>query len=359
VVLATASYDHKIRFWEASKEKCTRILRYPDSQVNALAITNDKQYIAAVGHQHAKIFAVHQGDGNPVRSYDAHSGNVTAVGFQSDAKWMYTASEDKFIRIWDLRAPRCQRQYECPAGVNSVALHPNQSEIVSGDQAGNIRFWDLQSNTCSQELSPKDYDCPIEFGSELLTNQNNEGGDGGNETPSPPPPPSSSSSEGPTSSFVPRHGGDAGGGAVRSVTMASDGSVVAAVNHAGRMFTWTPRSDGSGTGYVRKTVTNTNHNGYLLKCVLSPDCSKLVTCSSDKTAKIWSMSDHPRSVVMEKTLAQHQRWVWDACFSADSAYLLTASSDNTAKLWDVNSGEVIRHYTSTMAVTCVALNDSQ
>jgi target of rapamycin complex subunit LST8 len=126
VVLATAGYDHKIRFWEASREKCTKILRYPDSQVNALAITNDKQYIAAVGHQHAKIFEVHRGEGNPVRSYDAHSGNVTAVGFQSDSKWMYTSSEDKCIRIWDLRAPRCQRQYECPAGVNSVALSPTQ-----------------------------------------------------------------------------------------------------------------------------------------------------------------------------------------------------------------------------------------
>ena len=43
VVLATAGYDHKIRFWEASREKCVRMLRYPDSQVNALSITNDKQ----------------------------------------------------------------------------------------------------------------------------------------------------------------------------------------------------------------------------------------------------------------------------------------------------------------------------
>ncbi len=50
--------------------------------------------------------------------------------------------------------------------------------------------------------------------------------------------------------------------------------------------------------------------------------------------------------------------MWDACFSADSAYLVTASSDFTAKLWDVHSGEVIRNYTSTMAITCVALNDA-
>ena len=45
-------------------------------------------------------------------------------------------------------------------------------------------------------------------------------------------------------------------------------------------------------------------------------------------------------------------------FQADSAYLVTASSDLTAKLWDVQSGDVIRHYTGQMAMTCVALNDS-
>jgi WD40 repeat protein len=66
---------------------------------------------------------------------------------------------------------------------------------------------------------------------------------------------------------------------------------------------------GGGSGYVRKSVTDSNHHGYLLKCVLSPDCSKLVTCSSDKTAKIWSMADHPRRVQVEKTLAQHQRLI--------------------------------------------------
>jgi len=55
-----------------------------------------------------------------VRSYDAHLGNVTAVGFQCDAKWMFTGSEDKTIKIWDLRTQRAQRQYTCTAGVRAA-----------------------------------------------------------------------------------------------------------------------------------------------------------------------------------------------------------------------------------------------
>jgi G protein beta subunit-like protein len=49
VVLATAGYDHKIRFWEAPSGACIRIIKFADSQVNRLEITPDKQFIAAAG----------------------------------------------------------------------------------------------------------------------------------------------------------------------------------------------------------------------------------------------------------------------------------------------------------------------
>ncbi len=38
-----------------------------------------------------------------VVKYDGHTGNITVVGFQKDAKWMYTGSEDGTVKIWDLR----------------------------------------------------------------------------------------------------------------------------------------------------------------------------------------------------------------------------------------------------------------
>ena len=97
------------------------------------------------------------------------------------------------------------------------------------------------------------------------------------------------------------------------------------------------------------------HSTYITKCLLSPDCKRLATTSSDQTVKIWDTTSNFQE---EKSLKGHQRWVWDAVFSADSAYLVTASSDQTARLWDVTQGETIRHYTGHhKAVTCVALHD--
>lgn len=41
-----------------------------------------------------------------VITYESHSSNVMAVGFQCDGNWMYSGSEDGTIKIWDLRYDR-------------------------------------------------------------------------------------------------------------------------------------------------------------------------------------------------------------------------------------------------------------
>ena len=191
VLLATAGYDHTIRLWEAPSGICYRTMQHPDSQVNKLEIAPDKQYIAAAGNPSLRIFDINGSSPNAVSSYDGHTNNITAAGFQREGKWMYTGSEDGTIKIWDLRAPGCQREYESGSPLNTVMLHPNQAELtravtlililtltlililspnptpepspypypsqaelVSGDRDGNIRVWDLTQNACSAELVP-------------------------------------------------------------------------------------------------------------------------------------------------------------------------------------------------------------
>lgn len=36
--------------------------------------------------------------------------------------------------------------------VNDVCIHPNQGELISCDQAGAIKQWDLSENSCTLEL---------------------------------------------------------------------------------------------------------------------------------------------------------------------------------------------------------------
>jgi G protein beta subunit-like protein len=35
-----------------------------------------------------------------------------------------------------------------------VVIHPNQGELISCDQAGSVKIWDLGENICTHELVP-------------------------------------------------------------------------------------------------------------------------------------------------------------------------------------------------------------
>mmetsp|Transcript_29603 Transcript_29603/g.87759 ORF Transcript_29603/g.87759 Transcript_29603/m.87759 type:complete len:114 (-) Transcript_29603:1332-1673(-) len=95
VILATAGYDHKIRFWEAPSGVCSRTIRHPDSQVNRLEITPDKQFLAAAGNPQIRLYEIaNAANHNPVLSLEGHTSSVTSLGFQREGGFLYSGSED-------------------------------------------------------------------------------------------------------------------------------------------------------------------------------------------------------------------------------------------------------------------------
>jgi len=298
VLLATAGYDHSIRFWDPTGGLPVKTFPVQDTQINCLQITPDKKNIAAACNPQIRLFDINSNTNQPLTSYDGHSGNVTSVGFQKDGKWMYTSSEDGSVKIWDLRAPGCQRDYGGKSAVNFVALHPNQAELVACDQSGVVRVIDLTTNTCSKELT---------FEGEI---------------------------------------------AVESVSISNSGTTLVAANTNGTVHVWKYISSSQFENVTKLQA----HKSYILKCLLSPDCKLLATTSADHTVKLWKTEDW----TLDRTLTGHQRWVWDCVFSSDSAYLVTGSSDHVARLWDVNLGETVRLFSGHhKAIICVALNDTQ
>jgi WD40 repeat protein len=62
--------------------------------------------------------------------------------------------------------------------------------------------------------------------------------------------------------------------------------------------------------------------------VFSPDGTRILTASSDKTAKLWDLEGK-----LLADLEGHKGSVYSAMFSPDGTRILTASFDNTAKVW--------------------------
>jgi len=64
----------------------------------------------------------------------------------------------------------------------------------------------------------------------------------------------------------------------------------------------------------------------------SPDGSRIVTASGDKTARIWDAATAQEIAV----LRGHDHFVHSAAFSPDGSRIVTASWDNTARIWDAH-----------------------
>lgn len=213
---------------------------------------------------------------------------------------MYTSSEDQTVKLWDLSASGCARDFKYSSSVTCATLHPNQAEIVVGLQDGTIRVIDLTAGKVSCILSMSDDES-----------------------------------------------------AIRSVACSADGKLLVGVNNEGVCTAYEmPQRDSS---VIEKRKTWKAHNTYILKVAFSPNGKLMATASADETVKIWNVTDWSE----EKTLSGHTQWVWDCAFSADSAYLLTGSSDKTARLWDLAQGETVRNYQGhAKSIVCVALNDT-
>ncbi|CAA7044849.1 unnamed protein product [Microthlaspi erraticum] len=305
VILATASYDRTIRFWDVTTGRYYRTIYHPalpvnelqmshqrnqdrPQNVNKLEISPDKRYLAAACNPYIRIFETDYESLEPVRTFVSHTNNVTAIGFNYDGQLMHSGSEDGTVKIWDMRAPhqhevyemRCVKDYANDYAVNTVALHPNQVELIYGDQKGNVRSWDLRVNKCIYELVPE------------------------------------------------------AGVAVRSLTVMLDGTMLVAANDRGICYAWSIMPGDQMTSVYEPLHKLEAHDHFILKCLISPDNRYLATASTDKTVKIWNTNTF-----------QLER-------------VLTASSDETARLWRMHDGTEVQVYRGHhKATVCCALSD--
>ena len=143
-----------------------------------------------------------------------------------------------------MRNLQCQRIFQANAPVNSVTLHPNQHELIVGDQNGAVHIWNLRAESASEAHSPE---------------------------------PSSS---------------------IQCVAVDQQGTKIAAITNKGNCYVSpsaseeqdenTPETNIAGQQKIQNTKSIlpcrkiAAHRQYGLRCKFSPDSSVLVTSSADQ-----------------------------------------------------------------------------
>ncbi|KAF8834965.1 WD40 repeat-like protein [Paxillus ammoniavirescens] len=91
---------------------------------------------------------------------------------------------------------------------------------------------------------------------------------------------------------------------------------------------------------AKPLITMSGHEGIIHRIAYLPGGERIVTCSLDKTARIWDVETGEQ----EGTTMEHEGWVEGLAVTRDGKKILSGGSDKRIKVWDVETHELIEDW---------------
>ncbi|MGQ9610940.1 MAG: WD40 repeat domain-containing protein [bacterium] len=245
---------------------------------------------------------------NIYRVLEGHKETVTSVAFSPAfspySEVIASGSNDKTVRIWDLKTGELKRTFEGFIDeVKSIAFSPNGRILACVSWNGNVRLWNMISGElvlCFEHKVVYRSENGLSLKNAILW----------------------SVAISPDGKMI------ATGGQYRKNT---SGLVPISKSWAGTIKFWEAL-----TGNLLRTLEWQEDAVYSV--AFSPDGKIFASGSADKTVQLWDL----RTNGPLKTLEGHTEAVYSIAFSRDNKYLVSGSGDGNAIIWDVQTGNIVK-----------------
>ncbi len=248
-----------------------------------------------------------------LRTLKGHQYVVTSVAFDPQGETLASGSEDKTVKLWEVRSGKLLRTLEGhQRTVNSVAFEPLGGMLASGSGDETVKLWDGRSGELIRTLWHQ---------SEIVA-------------------------------FAPQGGTLASGGNDNTVKLweARSGKLLRTLegHHDGVYsvaFAGETLASGSqdrtvnlwnaGSGELLRTLSG--HYGRVNSVAFDPQGGTLASGSDDNTVKLWEAG----SGKLLRTLEGHTASVDIVAFSPNERLLASKSQDHTIRLWSCETWETV------------------
>ncbi|XWK88065.1 MAG: tetratricopeptide repeat protein [Phormidium sp.] len=208
----------------------------------------------------------------------AHSDYVRTVLISPDGQILFSGSDDKTIKIWELSTGKEIRTLTGHTHyVYSLAISPDRKTLFSASGDNTIRIWHWGN------------------GEQLRTLNGHSS-------------------------------------TVYALVISPDGQKLVSGGNDSTIKIW------QLSNFSSDLRTLTGHSDTIFSLAISRDGKTLVSGSNDKTIKIWEFSSG-REI---RTLTEHSKTVYAVAISPDGQTLYSGSADNTIKIWQLNTGKELR-----------------
>lgn len=254
-----------------------------------------------------------------------HERPVRSAAWASNSERVVTTDEAGIVRIWDVSAvgnpdarPRVIDNFSIlPGPGTGAAWSPDDRRIVAAS-AGGVRVWDVEARRDLLELNS-------DFGNAAF----------------------SRAAWSPDGAFFISAGNP--GLIWDSVTGQQLPSALANLNSAawspggGQVVTASTGNTATIWSYNSRRLTSTamlrGHSGVLTDCMWSPSGRSVVTASTDGTARVWQSSDGELLSTLEGTTGT----VFAATWSPDGSAIVTGGEDGTARIYLTDFSAIVRY----------------
>ncbi|NJR74165.1 MAG: protein kinase, partial [Scytonema sp. CRU_2_7] len=256
----------------------TSILIGHSGDVNSLAF-NSLGTTLASGSDDKTIKLWNLKSRKEIRTLKGHKGIIYSVAISPDGQTLVSGSDDNAAKVWNLKTGQEIRTIEAHSSlINSVTITPDGQKVASGSYDKTIKIWDLNT------------------GQEILTLKGHTGN-------------------------------------ILSVAISPNGQRLASASADRTMKVWN-----LNTGKV--VLTLKGHEADVNALAISPNGQLLVSASDDWTIKLWNLNTGKEL----RTFKGHSADVNAVAFSPDGEKITTGSDDNTVIIWNLSTGQKIRTF---------------
>ncbi|MBI1899740.1 MAG: pre-peptidase C-terminal domain-containing protein, partial [Planctomycetia bacterium] len=162
-LLATCSYDEKIKFWDLGNGMEVRTLEGHNGAVYDMAFNHDGRLLAtASGDRTVKLWDV--ATGNRLDTFGQPLKEVYTVAFSPDGSRVAAAGADNRIRLWQISAtamegtnPLLESRFAHQGAIVKLVWSPDGQLLASSAEDGSLKLWDAK--TVAERLAlPKQTD---------------------------------------------------------------------------------------------------------------------------------------------------------------------------------------------------------